>query len=192
MPRTPGFVSGDMLLTLVRERPLAMLLAALVARWRELADLALSRGNLVAAADLEEQAALASHRLGVFEDEQLDILRRDRSTQDRQDHDTHPTAASQEDVIVQDGIVAWVSELRGRLTRGELDGLGPLGLDDGTEYFSTTHIVRIMLNDLDDLDTFDQGRQGDGSPPSDHDVAERRARRFELLSAFLRLREVIG
>ena len=105
---------------------------------------------------------------------------------------TTPGVARRRPHVVQDGIVTWISELRGRLASGALDGLGPLGLDEGTDHFPAAHIVRIMLNDLDDLDAFDQDHRGNGHPLSDDDLEERRVRRFELLAAFLRLREGIG
>ena len=93
---------------------------------------------------------------------------------------------------MQDGIVAWISQLRGRLTRGELDGLLPIDLGDESGHFPAAHTVRIMLNDLDDLGAFRRRRRGNGSPPSDDDLEDYRVRRIELLAAFQRLRAVIG
>jgi hypothetical protein len=60
---------------MLRERDLATLLATLVARLQESADLALARGDLGAAASLEESCAMATHRLGLFEDAMLAVLR---------------------------------------------------------------------------------------------------------------------
>ena len=91
-----------------------------------------------------------------------------------------------------DGIVVWISELRGRHARGELDGLAPIDIGDGTEHFPTTHTVRIMLHDLDDLNAFDRRRRENGHPASDADVEDRRVRRLELLNDFRRLRELIS
>ena len=93
---------------------------------------------------------------------------------------------------MQDGTVVWISQLRGRLARGELDRLPPIDLGDESGHFPAAHTVRIMLHDLDDLDAFDRRRRGNGAPPSDDILEEYRVRRLELLAAFQRLRDLIG
>ena len=75
MCRAPRFVSDVGLRDAVRERPLAALLATLVAGRREEADLTLFRGDLTVAADLGEASALAIHQLGLLKDAILAILR---------------------------------------------------------------------------------------------------------------------
>ena len=71
-------MSDDALRAMLRERRLAPLLAMLVARQRESADLALAEGDLEMASSLEESSALATRRLGLFEDTMLAILRGQR------------------------------------------------------------------------------------------------------------------
>lgn len=75
MTRATCLTSDDALRSQLRERRLATLLATLVARQRESADLALADGDLGTAASLEESSAMATHRLGLFEDAMLAILR---------------------------------------------------------------------------------------------------------------------
>ncbi len=77
---------------------------------------------------------------------------------------------------------AWISDLRGRVARGELDGVGAIPLD-GAAVLSTATVVRIMLADLDHYD--------DLSPEQRQDLLVR-ARRRLLLADFRRLREQIG
>lgn len=72
-------MSDETLRALLRERPSTALLATLVARRRDAADLALSRGDLKTAATLEEASAEATHRLGLLEDAMLAILRAPRN-----------------------------------------------------------------------------------------------------------------
>jgi hypothetical protein len=68
-------MSDETLRALLRERPFTALLTTLVARRRDAADLALSRGDLETAASIEEASAEATHRLGLLEDAMLAILR---------------------------------------------------------------------------------------------------------------------
>jgi len=74
------YESDATLRSVLRERRLSTLLTTLVDRRQEAADLALQRGEMEQAASLEEEVALATHRLGLFEDAMLGILRgrRDR------------------------------------------------------------------------------------------------------------------
>lgn len=69
------FMSDETLRSLLRERPFAIRLASMVDLRRDAADLALSRGDLEAAASLEEASVMAAHRLGLHEDAMLAILR---------------------------------------------------------------------------------------------------------------------
>lgn len=82
MTRATCLTSDDALRSLLRERRLATLLATLVAYQRESADLALAQGDLGMAASREESSALATHRLGLFEDAMLAILRGHRQEVD--------------------------------------------------------------------------------------------------------------
>ena len=75
MLRATRYVSDALLRRELRERPLAMLLATLVAERRHAADLALEGGDFERASMLEEAAALAAHRLGQLEDAQFAIIR---------------------------------------------------------------------------------------------------------------------
>ena len=76
---------------------------------------------------------------------------------------------------------AWISDLRGRVARGELDGLGTIPLD-GAAVLGTATVVRIMLADLDHYD--------DLPPEQRHDLLVE-ARRRMLLRDIARLREHI-
>jgi hypothetical protein len=49
---------------------------------------------------------------------------------------------------VADGLEAWITALRARLTRGELRDLGPVRLSDGKK-LAAELAVKLMLNDLD-------------------------------------------
>jgi hypothetical protein len=92
---------------------------------------------------------------------------------------------------VHDDLLVWIAELRDRLDRGEFDGLDSIDFGDGHGLLPAERTVRIMLNDLDELEAFDQRKRGNGHPPSDDEVEFYRIRRFELLAAFLRLRATI-
>jgi hypothetical protein len=50
-------------------------------------------------------------------------------------------------------LAAWISALAGRLERHEFAHLGPITLRDGSQLPDTEQAVRIMLADLDHLDT---------------------------------------
>ena len=49
---------------------------------------------------------------------------------------------------VADGLEAWITALRARLTRGELRDLGPVTLSDGKK-LTAELAAKLMLNDLD-------------------------------------------
>jgi hypothetical protein len=93
------------------------------------------------------------------------------------------TARRSERTRTVDDLDVWIQELRGRLQRGELSGLGPVDVGYGTDSLRVELVVRIMLNDLDDVDA--GAPAGRGSPASD-------VRRRVLLDDFKRLRDVIG
>ena len=76
----------------------------------------------------------------------------------------------------------WISGLRSRVARGELDGLGRIPLD-GTAVLGVATVVRIMLADLDHFDDL---------PPEQRQDLLVEARRRLLLRDFRRLREQIG
>ena len=76
----------------------------------------------------------------------------------------------------------WISDLRDRVARGELDGLGPIPLD-GAAVVGTETVVRIMLADLDHYDDL---------PPEQRQDLLVQARRGLLLRDFRQLREHIG
>ena len=77
---------------------------------------------------------------------------------------------------------AWITELRGRVDRGELDGLDPVDLD-GAAQLGTVAVVRIMLSDLD--------HYGDLPPEQRRDPLVM-ARRLHLLGDLWELRAQIG
>ena len=77
---------------------------------------------------------------------------------------------------------AWIADLRGRVARGELAGLGPIPID-GAAVLGTATVVCIMLADLDHYD--------DLSPEQRQDLLVE-ARHRLLLGDFRRLREQIG
>ena len=81
-----------------------------------------------------------------------------------------------------DGLASWIEGVRDRLARGDLDGFGPIEVEDGTRAFPAAQVVRIMLIDLDDLDRADRA----GGDP-----AWRGERRRQLTLEFRRLRELI-
>src|SRR6185436_301139 len=90
-------------------------------------------------------------------------------------------ASSWRSRVAQQQILAWISDLRGRLERGELAGRGPVDIGDGTAKLPLEHTVRIMLHDLDDLDGFHQRPLGNGHPPLDDELKQFQDRRRELL-----------
>ena len=49
---------------------------------------------------------------------------------------------------VADGLAAWITALRARLTHGEFRDLGPVTLSDGKK-LPAELAVKLMLNDLD-------------------------------------------
>ncbi len=77
---------------------------------------------------------------------------------------------------------AWISDLRGRVARRELDDRGPLPLD-GAAVLGTATIVRIMLADLDHYDDLPHEQRQDVLVEARHRL---------LLHDFRRLREQIG
>ena len=81
-----------------------------------------------------------------------------------------------------DELNEWIVELRVRVSRGELDGVGPIPAD-GAAVLGTALLVRVMLADLDHYDDL----------PAEHreDLLVE-ARRRTLLRDFARLREQIG
>ena len=81
-----------------------------------------------------------------------------------------------------DKLVAWIGELRGRVARGELDGLGRVELDGGIILVANL-AARILLADLDHYDNL--------APKWRRDLAVV-ARREALLRDLRRLRDQIG
>jgi hypothetical protein len=81
-----------------------------------------------------------------------------------------------------DDMADWIAELRGRLDRGELAGLGPLDLGSG-EFPNAEILVRVMLADLDDLY---------GGPSTRREQPLSRERRYTLSDELRRLRALIG
>ena len=77
---------------------------------------------------------------------------------------------------------AWISDLRGRVARGELVGLGPTPIEEAA-VLDTETLVRVMLADLDHYD--------DLSPEQRRDPLIQ-ARRGLLLADFRRLHQLIG
>ena len=80
-----------------------------------------------------------------------------------------------------DPLDAWITELRGRVARGELAGLGPV--DVGGFKLPGERAARIMLADLVHLDTLPAKWARDPLVP---------VRRAKLLADFRWLREQIG
>jgi hypothetical protein len=58
-------------------------------------------------------------------------------------------------------LAAWIEQLRDGLQRGELAGRGPITLRDGSQLADTELAVRVMLADLDHLDTLLAERRQD-------------------------------
>jgi hypothetical protein len=86
--------------------------------------------------------------------------------------------------MVHDDIPTWISHLQGQATRGELAGLKPIDLGDGTGTLSGERTIKIMLSDLDDLN------YPDGS--GDGDIAWLQERRCYLFGDFWRLRRLLS
>lgn len=76
----------------------------------------------------------------------------------------------------------WLTELRGRVARGELDGVSPVDLPGAAE-FGTATVVRIMLADLGHYD---------GLTPDQRQAPLVMARRLHLLGDLWELRAQIG
>lgn len=76
----------------------------------------------------------------------------------------------------------WILDLRGRVARGELRGVGPIPVD-GAAVLGTAMVVRIMLADLDHYDDL---------PPEQRQDLLVEARRRLLLHDFRRLRDLMG
>jgi hypothetical protein len=80
---------------------------------------------------------------------------------------------------IDEDLGVWVSKLRERLARGELEDLSSFDLGYGTEILPACQAIRVMLADLDSL-------------VSDEDVdPESLAHRQALLEDFRRLRATI-
>ncbi|MDP8924952.1 MAG: hypothetical protein M3O34_19060 [Chloroflexota bacterium] len=84
--------------------------------------------------------------------------------------------------MTADDLAGWIAELRDRVARGELAGLGRIDMHGAM--VPVELVVRIMLADLDDLDAEDV------IPEQRHDPYAAR-RRQALLRDFRRLREQI-
>ena len=81
-----------------------------------------------------------------------------------------------------DDLIAWIADLRARVARGELGGLGRVELDGGI-MLTAQLAARILLADLDHFD--------DLTPTQRRDLSVR-ARREALLRDLTRLRKQIG
>ena len=86
-------------------------------------------------------------------------------------------------VIPSDDLMAWITELRARLERGDLAQLPPVDIGHGTNVLPVQDTVRIMLADLDDFE--------DMTPDEANDPVNV-ARRDVLLTNFRILRTLIG
>ena len=81
------------------------------------------------------------------------------------------------------GLARWIEELRDRLARGDLDGVGPRELGYGTGLLPGKTVVRVLLLDWAELE----------SPADPRDDAAWRDERWRaLLDEFRRLRELLG
>jgi len=87
-------------------------------------------------------------------------------------------------MVTNDGLDRWLDDLRHRLANGDLAMLDPIDIGDGTGQLPSETTIRIMLNDLDDLDSPQESKHGD--------EVQRETRRHRLLDDFRRLRELIG
>ena len=85
---------------------------------------------------------------------------------------------------MHDNLDRWIGDLRGHLERGALMELPPLELGHGTRHLPGETTVRVMLNDLNDLN--DPEGSGAGDP------AWRQERLCGLRNDFRRLRELLG
>jgi hypothetical protein len=85
--------------------------------------------------------------------------------------------------MLDEEISAWIAALRHRLAAGELAALGPIDVGDDTDNLPGEVVVRIMLADLNDLDSL---------APGGHDQAVAITRRRALSEDLQRLRELIG
>jgi len=75
-----------------------------------------------------------------------------------------------------DGLDRWISDLRDHLANGDLAGIRPVEVGHGTRHLAGESTIRVMLNDLDDL----------------NDPAWRQERLCGLRDDFRRLRELLG
>src|SRR5689334_7746995 len=55
-------------------------------------------------------------------------------------------------VLPDDGLERWIGDLRDRLKRGALAGIGPIDIGYGTGHLRGETVIRVMLADLDHLD----------------------------------------
>jgi hypothetical protein len=83
-----------------------------------------------------------------------------------------------------DDLDRWIRDLRTHLDRGDLAGLSPFDIGDGTLHITGERAIRIMLADLADLD--------DPMGSTARDSRVRDVRRHSLLQDFARLRELLG
>src|SRR5262245_48778821 len=61
-----------------------------------------------------------------------------------------------------DDLMAWISELRARLDRGELAALDSIDVGYGARILRAEHTIQIMLMDLD---SFDEMEPADAADP---------------------------
>jgi hypothetical protein len=87
------------------------------------------------------------------------------------------------DLPRDDGLAAWIADLRARLDRGDLAKLPPVDIGHGTHILPLGHTVQIMLADLDSFDDMSLDEINDPVTV---------ARRYGLLSDFRLLRLLIG
>lgn len=83
-----------------------------------------------------------------------------------------------------DALDRWLNDLRDRLARGDLAGLGPIDMGHGTGHLPGETTVRIMMSDLDDL--------ADPGGSAARDLAWHRERLRSLRGDFRWLRELLG
>ena len=87
-------------------------------------------------------------------------------------------------VAPDDGLARWIRDLRGHLGRGDLAGIRPIELGYGTQHLAGETTIRVMLNDLDDLN--------DPAGSAAADPVWRQERLCALRDDFRRLRELLG